>query len=78
MRDLIVELDSRNRVSLTRVANRHDRYLVREEPDGTLILEPSEVLTKAEKAYLADPELQAIVEHGRSHPEKSRPRPTRT
>lgn len=69
MSDVIAELDTRNRISLSRVQNRHERYFVREEADGTVILEPAVVLTAAERAYLANPELQRIVDNARAHPE---------
>lgn len=77
MSDLIVEMDSRNRVSLSRVEHKHERYIVREEADGTLVLEPAVVLTRAERAYLADVELRAVVEHGQANPQNRRPRPQR-
>ena len=53
---VLVELDSRRRLSLARVG-RHSRYLAREEPDGTLILEPAVVLTATEAALVGRPEL---------------------
>lgn len=77
MSDLIVEVDSRNRVSLSRLTHKHDRYIIREEADGTVILEPAVVLTQAERNYLTNPEVQAAVEHSRQHPEQRRPRPRR-
>ncbi|HEY5857099.1 MAG TPA: hypothetical protein VIW24_24445 [Aldersonia sp.] len=78
MNDLIVEVDSRNRVSLSKLAHKHNRYIVREEEDGTVILEPAVVLTQAERNYLASPDLQQAVEYSREHPEQLRPRPRRS
>lgn len=72
----VIELDDRRRVSLGRFG-RHDRYLVREQEDGTLILEPAVVLTEAEAAFLANPALVALIEEERAHPERNRPRTQR-
>lgn len=71
----LIEVDARSRVTLPGKANR--RYLVREEDDGTVILEPAVVMSELEARYLANPELQARVAHGRAHPEQGRPRPER-
>lgn len=76
MADLI-ELDERRRVSLGRIG-RHSRYLVREEADGTLIFEPAVVLTEAEQRYLTENALAKQIEDNRSHPERRRPRPSRS
>ena len=75
MSDLI-ELDERRRVSLGKIGH-HSRYLVREEPDGTLIFEPAVVLTEAEQRYLANRALAEQIEDNRAHPERRRPRPPR-
>lgn len=77
MPDVLAEIDNRNRISLSRVKNLHERYFIREESDGTVILEPAIVMTAAERAYLADPELQNIVDTARAHPENRKPRPRR-
>jgi hypothetical protein len=71
MRDdpVLVEVDSRRRLSLGRVG-RHDRYLVREEADGTIVLEPAVVFTEAEARVLSAPELLARIEDNRAHPER--------
>jgi hypothetical protein len=67
----LVETDARSRVVLPGRPNA--RYLVHEDPDGTLILEPAVVMTKAELAYRNSPELQRIVAEGRAHPERRVP-----
>jgi hypothetical protein len=72
----LIELDERRRVSLGRIG-RHSRYLVREEPDGTLIFEPAVVRTEAEQRYLSNQALAAQVEDSRAHPEQLQPRPRR-
>jgi len=73
----VIELDDRRRASLGKFG-RHDRYLVREQEDGTLILEPAIVLTEAEAAFLANPALVALIEEERAHPERLRPRTKRS
>jgi len=72
----LIELDERRRLSLGKIG-RHSRYLVREEPDGTLVFEPAVVLTKAEQRYLENATLVAQTEDNRAHPERRRPRPQR-
>lgn len=54
----LVELDSRRRITLGRLGNpEHDRYLIHEEPDGTLVLTPAVVMSAHEAALLRHPEL---------------------
>ena len=52
----LVELDSRRRISLGQLA-RHDRYIVTQEPDGTLVLTPAVVMAETEARLLQNPEL---------------------
>ena len=70
----MIEVDGRNRVTLPGKA--HRRYLVREERDGTLILEPAVVISEIEARYRGS-DVEAAVEHSRAHPEQMKPRPTR-
>ena len=70
----LVETDSRGRASLGR-PNR--RYLLHEESDGTLVLEPAVVMTELERRFLANRELVAQIEDARSHPERRVTRPAR-
>ena len=72
MSDLHAELDSRNRISLGKVKNRAERYRIVEEPDGTLILEPADLLTRNEQLYLSSPEIVAAVKRSNEHPELRR------
>jgi hypothetical protein len=74
MTQQIVETDSRGRASLGRPGR---RYLMHEESDGTLILEPATVLTELERRFLANAALQAQIEYARSHPEQRVPRRSR-
>lgn len=68
-----VELQDRKRANLARIA-KHDAYLVREEPDGTLVWEPATVITEAERKLLQDAALMASIEHTRQNPTSLRPR----
>jgi hypothetical protein len=71
MADQIVETDSRGRASL---GHPDQRYLMHEESDGTLILEPATVVTELERRYMANATLQAQIEYARAHPEQRVPR----
>ncbi len=71
----MVEVDARSRVTLPGKA--HRRYLLHEQDDGTMILEPAVVISELEARYRANPQLQAQIEHARAHPEQSQPRPSR-
>jgi hypothetical protein len=72
----LVELDDRRRISLGKIG-RHSRYLVHEEDDGTIILEPAVVMSEAEARFMANAELVAQIEDNRAHPERGRSRPVR-
>lgn len=50
---ILVEKDSRGRIALGKVADA-DRYLVRREPSGRIILEPAVVMTATEERLLSD------------------------
>lgn len=65
-RTVLVELDSRRRTALGKIG-RHQRYLVTEEHDGTLIWSPAVVLTEAEARLRANPELLERIEHDMAH-----------
>ncbi|MCJ7439559.1 MAG: hypothetical protein MUP97_17610 [Acidimicrobiia bacterium] len=70
---VLISLQDRGRVNLARIA-RHDRYLVHEEPDGTLIWEPARVLSETEARLLEHPELVATIEANRTDPGRLRRR----
>ncbi len=72
----LVELDDRRRLSLGKIGH-HSRYLVHEEPDGTIILEPAVVLSEAEARFIANSDLVAQVEDNRAYPDRGRTRPAR-
>lgn len=67
----IVETDARGRASLARPGR---RYLMHEEADGTLILEPAVVVTELERRFMANSVLQAQIAYAKTHPEQRVPR----
>ena len=71
----LVTADPRGRVTV----GQPDRpYLVHEEPDGTVVLEPAVVMSELERRFLENATLQASIEYARAHPEQRvgrRPRP---
>lgn len=69
----MIEVDERRRMSLGKIG-RHSRYLVHEEPDGTLVFEPAVVMTELEARFLANSKLVAQIEENRARPERGRPR----
>ena len=68
----LVELDARRRVALGRLGDpEHDRYLVTEHPDGTLVFTPAVVMTAHEAALLRHPELVKQIEANRADPSRA-------
>lgn len=68
----LVELDSRRRISLGRLGRpEHRRYLVTEEPDGTLVLTPAVVMTAHEAALLRRPDLVERIETDLANPDRA-------
>lgn len=68
----LVELDSRRRISLGRLGRpEHHRYLVTEEPDGTLVLTPAVVMTAHEAALLRRPDLVERIESDLANPDRA-------
>lgn len=55
----LVETDSRSRVVLPGHPNQ--RFLVRENEDGSILLEPAVVLSEAQREYDTTPELQELL-----------------
>lgn len=57
--EILIETDARSRVVLPGYANR--RFLVQVNEDGSLLLQPAVVVTKAQLEYDTDPELRALL-----------------
>ena len=62
--------DSRGRIT---VAQRNTTYRVTDLGDGSILLEPAEVLTRAELAVRLDPAFVAQLKHSAAHPEQLLP-----
>jgi hypothetical protein len=74
----LVELDERRRVSLGRLGNpEHTRYLVVEEPDGTLVFTPAVVMSELEAKLLANHGLVERIAENRADPSRLVRRPRR-
>lgn len=56
---ILIETDSRSRVVLPGHSNQ--RFLVQENADGSLLLQPARVVTDAQAEYDSDPELRALL-----------------
>ncbi len=69
--EVLVELDERRRVYLSKVGRSMDRrYLVRSEPDGTMIFTPATVVPTHVLRLLERPDILAAIRHGQAHPEE--------
>jgi hypothetical protein len=76
--ETMLELDERRRVSLGKIGKpEHRRYLVTEQPDGTIILTPAAVIAEHELALLRHPEVVARIEASRTDPTRLVKRPRR-
>lgn len=70
--DVLVELDERRRVYLSKVGRPTDkRYLVRSEPDGTMIFTPATVVPTHMLRLLERPDIVAALRRGQAHPEEA-------
>jgi len=56
---ILVETDSRSRVVLPGHSN--ERFVLQEQEDGSILLQPAVVVTQAQAEYDADPELQSLL-----------------
>ena len=71
MEQQLLELDERRRASLGKIGRpEHRRYLVTEEPDGTVVLTPAVVMSELEARFLANRELVERVEENRRNPDR--------
>lgn len=72
----IVETDARSRVVLP--GHRNQRFLVQENADGSLLLQPARVVTEAQLEYDTDPELRALLARASRAPTLHRRRAPRS
>jgi hypothetical protein len=69
--EVLVELDDRRRVYLSKVGRSTDRrYLVRTQPDGTMIFTPATVIPTHVLRLLDRPDILAAIRHADEHPEE--------
>lgn len=73
---IVVETDSRSRVVLPGHSNR--RFLLQENEDGSLLLQPARVITEAQVEYDGDPYLQALLTRAAASPTVRRRREPRS
>lgn len=70
----LIETDDRGRANLGRPGR---QYVMHEEMDGTLVLEPAVVITEVERRFLTNKELVSQIDEARAHPEQRIKRPPR-
>jgi hypothetical protein len=59
IQSVLVETDARSRVVLPGRPN--ERFVLVDQADGSILLQPAVVVTRAQAEYDADPELQALL-----------------
>jgi hypothetical protein len=72
---ILVETDGRSRVVLPGHSNQS--FVMRENADGSILLEPARVVTDAQHDYDTDPELRALLERATTSPTVRRTRARR-
>ena len=68
----LVQTDSRSRVVLPGHAD--ELFQMRENPDGSILLEPARVVTEAQAEYDESPELQELLSRAMTAPSVKRSR----
>ena len=71
----LIETDARSRVVLPGHSN--EQFLMRENGDGSILLEPAEVVSRAQREYDEDPSLQALLARAAASKTVQRRRPPR-
>ena len=62
----LVKTDSRSRLVLP--GHSDEMFLMRENPDGSILLEPAVVVSKSQLEYDRDPELRELLARAASSP----------
>lgn len=73
--EAVVETDSRSRVVLPGHPNQ--RFIVRENSDGSVLLQPARVVSEAQHEYDTTPELQELLARAEHSPTVRRGRQRR-
>ncbi len=55
----VIETDARGRATIT--GHPDQRFIVQENADGSLLLQPATLVTEAQREYDTDPELQRLL-----------------
>lgn len=71
-----VETDGRSRAVLPGRPNQ--RFVMRENPDGSVLLQPAQVVTNAQREFDSDPELRDLLARAAAAPTVRRARARRT
>lgn len=72
---MLIETDARSRVVLP--GHPQERFLVHENEDGSILLQPARVVTEAQAEYDADPELRDLLARATASPTVRRSRSRR-
>jgi hypothetical protein len=72
----VIETDDRSRAVLPGRPNQ--RFVMRENPDGSLLLQPARVVTDAQHEFDSDPELRDLLARAAASPTVRRARARRT
>jgi hypothetical protein len=71
----LIETDSRSRVVLPGLPNQ--RFLMRVNEDGSILLQPARIVTDAQQEYDSDPELRDLLARAAASPTVRRRRQRR-
>lgn len=74
--EAVVETDSRSRIVLP--GHPDQRFLLRENADGSLLLQPARVVSEAQHEYDTSPELQELLARAAAAPTVRRNRRRRS
>jgi hypothetical protein len=74
--DSVIETDERSRAVIP--GHRNERFLVRENEDGSLLLQPARIVSEAQHEYDSDPELRELLARAAGSPTVRRHRRRRT
>ena len=73
---IVVETDNRSRVVIPGHSN--ERFVVQENADGSILLQPARVVTEAQLEYDSNPELRDLLARASAAPTVRRSRQRRT